>query len=45
MSKKEERAKIVEAMQSDNFIEACKDMGFTVCANAEEGKGKKKANL
>lgn len=45
MSKKEERAKIVEAIQSDNFIETCKDMGFTVCVNAEEVKGKKKANI
>lgn len=45
MSKKEERAKLVEAMQTDNFIETCEQMGFTVCSNAEESKSKKKANL
>jgi len=45
MSKKDERAKIVEAMKSDNFEEECKNQGFTICNSAEEVKGKKKANL
>ena len=45
MSKKEERAKIVEAIQSDNFEEKCEELGFTICQSAEEGTGKKKANL
>ena len=45
MSKNEERSKIVEAMSSENFEEKCEELGFTICQSAEEGTGKKKANL
>lgn len=45
MSKKDERARIAEAVKSDNFEQACKDDGFNICANAEENKSKKKANI
>lgn len=46
MPKNDERAKIVEAMKSDNFEKTCEEMGFSVCNNAEEGNSiKKKANI
>ena len=50
MSKKEEREKIAEAVneaikEDIDFEKCCEDKGFTVCSSAEEGTGKKKANL
>ena len=45
MSKKEERAKLAKAVESDDFKKCCEDMGFSVCSTAEEGKSKKKANI
>jgi len=45
MSKKEERAKIVEVIDTIDFEKSCKDAGFTICNSAEESKGKKKANV
>lgn len=45
MPKNEERAKIVRAMESDNFEKCCEEQGFTVCNNAEENKSKKKGNI
>ncbi len=45
MSKKEERERIVKAVESDNFKECVEKDGFTVCSNAEESKSKKKANV
>jgi len=45
MSKKEERSKIAQIIDSPDFVKACEGEGFTICNNAEESKGKKKANL
>lgn len=45
MSKKEERARIVKAVESKDFKECVEKDGFIVCSNAEESKSKKKANL
>ena len=45
MTKKEEREKIVEAIASEDFEEECEKLGFTICHSAEEGSGKKKANI
>ena len=45
MPKKEERARIIKAMASENFEDACEEEGFNVCCNAEDGKSKKKANV
>ena len=46
MSKKEERARIIEVIDSPDFEKACEAEGFTICSNAEEGKPtKKKANI
>ena len=45
MSKNIERAKIIKAIESNNFEKCCKEQGFSVCSNAEENKSKKKANL
>jgi len=45
MEKEAERKKLVEAVKSSNFEEECTKMGFTVCKAAEEGTGKKKANI
>ena len=45
MTKKEERARLNEAIASDNFEQACKEDGFNICSNAEENKSKKKANI
>ena len=45
MTKKEERARIAEAVKSPDFEQACVNDGFTICNSAEEGKSKKKANV
>jgi hypothetical protein len=45
MSKKDERARIVEAVKSEDFEKECEKDGFTVCYVAEESKSKKKANI
>ena len=49
MPKKEERARIAEAVKEckthDEFQELCEEDGFTVCCDAEESTGKKKANV
>lgn len=43
MTKREEREKILSAMNSDDFIEELEKNGFTV--SAPNTTGKKKANL
>ena len=43
MPKKEERARIAEAVKSEDFEKECENDGFTVCYGAEESKSKKKA--
>jgi len=45
MSKKEERARIAEAITSNDPIKACEESGFTVCSTSEESVSKKKATV
>lgn len=45
MTKEDERKRIAEAVKAPDFEKACEDLGFSVCNTAEEGKGKKKANI
>lgn len=45
MDKEEAREKLTKIIKAKDFVKECESLGFTVCANAEENKSKKKANL